>query len=52
MTYATYAMRLQADNLINLDKVLRFGLPARFFDLQNRSGRFRSDMPGIFNPPD
>jgi hypothetical protein len=50
MTYATYAMSLQADNLVNLDKVIKFGLPTSFADLQNRSVRFRSDMPGVFNP--
>jgi len=50
MTYAVYAMSLQADNLINLDKVIKFGLPAGFVDIQNRSIHFRSDMPGMFNP--
>ena len=50
VTYAVYAMSLQADNLVNLDKVIKFGLPASFTDLQNRSVRFRSDMPGMFNP--
>jgi hypothetical protein len=52
ITYATYARSLQADNLVNLDKVLKFGLPPRFIDLQNRFVRYRSDMPGLFNPPD
>lgn len=50
ITYAGYAMSLQADNLVNVDKVIKFGLPAGFADLQNRSIRFRSDMPGVFNP--
>jgi hypothetical protein len=50
MTFAVYAMSLQADNLVNLDKVIKFGLPSSFADLQNRSVRFRSDMPGMFNP--
>jgi hypothetical protein len=50
MTYAVYSMSLQADNLVNLDKVIKFGLPASFADLQNRFVRFRSDMPGTFNP--
>jgi hypothetical protein len=50
MTYATYAMSLQADNLVNLDKVIKFGLPTSFAGLQNCSVRFRSDMPGVFNP--
>jgi Family of unknown function (DUF5677) len=49
MTYAVYAMSLQADNLINLDKVIKFGLPASFADIQNRSIHFRSDMPGMFD---
>jgi hypothetical protein len=52
ITYATYAMKLQADNLVNADKVIKFGLPASFLDLQNRSIRFRPDMPGMFNPQD
>ncbi len=43
-------MSLQADNLINLDKVIKFGLPASFADIQNRSIHFRSDMPVMFNP--
>jgi Family of unknown function (DUF5677) len=50
MTYAVYAMSLQMDNLVNLDKVIKSGLPASFSDFQNRSVRFRSDMPGVFNP--
>jgi len=50
MTYAVYAMSLQADNLVNVDKVIKSGLPASFSDLQTRSIRFRSDMPGVFNP--
>jgi len=52
ITYTTYAMTLQADNLINADKVIKFGLPASFSDFQNRSIRFRPDMPGMFNPQD
>jgi hypothetical protein len=50
ITYASWAMSLQADNLANLDKIIGFGLPASFLDLQNRTIRFRSDMPGMFNP--
>ena len=50
MTYAVYAMSLQMDNLVNLDKVIKSGLPAGFLEFQNRSIRFRSDMPGVFNP--
>ena len=49
MTYAVYAISLQMDNLINLDKVLKSGLPASFSDFQNRSISFTSDMPGVFN---
>ncbi len=50
ITYASYAISLQMDNLVNLDKVIKSGLPARFSDFQNRSLRFTSDMPGVFNP--
>jgi hypothetical protein len=50
MTYAVYAISLQMDNLVNLDKVIKSGLPASFSDFQNHSVRFRSDMPGVFNP--
>lgn len=45
-----YAISLRMDNLVNLDKVLKSGLPVSFSDFQNRSVRFRSDMPGVFNP--
>jgi hypothetical protein len=30
MTYAVYAISLQMDNLVNLDKVIKSGLPASF----------------------
>jgi len=50
MTYAVYAISLQMDNLVNLDKVIKSGLPASFSDFQNRFVRIRSDMPSIFNP--
>lgn len=50
VTYAMYASSLQMDNLVNLDKIIKSGLPASFSDFQNRSVRIRSDMPGIFNP--
>jgi hypothetical protein len=50
VTYAMYAMSLQMDNLVNLDKVIKSGLPASFSTFQNRSIRLRSDMPGMFNP--
>jgi hypothetical protein len=49
-TYAVYAMSLQMDSLVNLDKVIKSGLPASFSDFQNRFVRIRSDMPSIFNP--
>ena len=49
-TYAVYAMSLQMDNLVNLDKIIKSGLPASFSDFQNRFLRIRSDMPSIFNP--
>lgn len=53
-------MILRADNLTNLDKVIKFGLPASFADIKNRSIQFRSDMHGMFiqsaklngNPPE
>jgi Family of unknown function (DUF5677) len=50
ITYAGYAISLQMDNLVYLDKVIKSGLPASFSDFQNRSVRVRSDMPSIFNP--
>jgi len=50
ITYTSYAMILQADNLTSLDKVIKFGLPASFADITNRSIQFRFDMPGMFNP--
>src|SRR5258708_32973717 len=50
ITYAGYASSLQMDNLVNLDKVIKSGLPASFSDFQNRRLRYRTDMPGIFNP--
>ena len=50
LTYAMYASSLQMDNLVNLDKVIKSGLPASFSDFQRRSVRVRSDMPSIFNP--
>ena len=50
ITYAGYAISLQMDNLTNLDKVIKSGLPASFTDFKNRSLRYRTDMPGIFNP--
>jgi hypothetical protein len=49
MRYAVYAMHLQSDNLTNLDKVIKFGLPPSFADIQNRSIQVPSDMPGMFN---
>jgi hypothetical protein len=49
-TFAVYAMSLQMDNLVNLDKIIKSGLPASFSDFQNRFVRIRSDMPSIFNP--
>jgi hypothetical protein len=49
ITFAVYAMCLQMDNLVNLDKVIKSGLPASFSDFQNRSIPYRSDMPGMFN---
>jgi hypothetical protein len=39
ITYAGYAISLQMDNLTNLDKVTKSGLPASFTDFQNRSLR-------------
>ena len=51
ITNAVYAISLQMDNLVNLDKLIKSGLPISFSDFQNRSVRFRSDMPGVFNPP-
>lgn len=50
ITYAMYAISLEMDNLVNLDKVIKSGLPISFSDFQNRSIRFRSDMPGVFSP--
>jgi Family of unknown function (DUF5677) len=50
ITNGVYAISLQMDNLVNLDKVIKSGLPVSFSDFQNRSVRFRSDMPGVFNP--
>jgi hypothetical protein len=49
ITYAMYAMSLQMDNLANLDKVIKSGLPASLSEFQKRSIRLRSDMPGWFN---
>ena len=49
-TYAGYILELQKDNLINANKLIKGILPARFADLQNRSFKLRSDMPGVFNP--
>jgi hypothetical protein len=51
ITYAGYAMGLQVKNLINADKVVKFGLPASFVAIQNRTVKVRSDMPGMFNRP-
>ena len=50
ITYTVYAMGRQSKNLINADKVIKFGLPASFETIQNRNVKFRSDMPGIFTP--
>jgi len=49
-SYAGYILVLQRDNLINANKVIKGTLPARFADLQKRSIKLRSDMPGVFNP--
>jgi hypothetical protein len=49
-TFAVHAAKLQSNNLINTNKVIKGELPASFTDFQNRRIRLRSDMPGIFNP--
>jgi len=40
-TFAVYAGKLQLDNLINTNKVIKGGLPASFTDFQNQRGSRR-----------
>jgi hypothetical protein len=50
ITNGVYGISHQMDNLVNLDKVIKSGLPIGSLDFQKRSVRFGSDMPGVFNP--
>jgi hypothetical protein len=48
--YACFLLGAQTENLINVNKVISGQLPASFANLEKRSFRLRSDMPGGFNP--
>jgi hypothetical protein len=49
-TFAIHAAKLQSDNVVNTNKVIKGALPANFAEFQNQRIQLRSDMPGFFNP--